>query len=305
MVERVGLLANPAARAGRCAPVAETLPRRLRAAGHDVRILSAPSLAEGEAAAKAAIDARTIDVLLVAGGDGMVHVGANLCADTPVPLAVCAVGTGNDNARALGIPIHEPQAAVALLRTGQIRRYDVGRRRAGGDGSRHTWLGVLGGGFDSVVNERANRWRWPRGPMRYNLAMLRELPVFHPIPYRIEVDGQVIDAKAMLVAVGNGPAFGGGMQILPDAVMDDGLLDILILHEISIPAFLRVFPSVFKGQHVTHPSVQILRGRRVRLEACGIMAYADGERFGALPLDLEVAPLVLQVVVPRAEHLPT
>lgn len=304
MLERVGVLANPTARGGRGASLADSLPRLLRAAGHDVHALSAASLAEGHAAARAAIDAGTIDVLLVAGGDGMVHVGANLCAGTSVPIAVCASGSGNDNARSLGLPIRDAPAAVALLRSGQTRRYDVGRRRAGGDGSRHTWLGVLSAGFDSIVNERANRWRWPRGPMRYNLAMLRELAVFRPIPYRVEVDGQGVDTRAMLVAVGNGPAFGGGMQILPGAVMDDGLLDILILHEVSIPTFLRVFPSVFSGRHVTHPAVQILRGRQVRLEARGITAYADGERFGALPLDLHVAPGALHVVVPRAPRGP-
>ena len=150
-------------------------------------------------------------------------------------------------------------------------------------GAAHWFAGVLGAGFDSVVNERANRWRWPRGRMRYNLAIARELPVFRPIPYVIEVDGVRHVAKAMLVAVGNGPSYGGGMLVCPGASLDDGLFDILVLHEMSTIEFLRVFPTVFDGTHVGHPAVQMLRGRQVRLEASGIVSYADGERFLPLP----------------------
>ncbi|MEO7068991.1 MAG: sphingosine kinase, partial [Nostocoides sp.] len=98
------------------------------------------------------------------------------------------------------------------------------------------------------------------------------------------------ETKAMLVAVGNGPAYGGGMRVTPDARFDDGLLDVLILHEIGMVEFLRVFPKVFSGTHVSHPSVEVIRGRSVRLEAEGIVAYADGERFAPLPLTCEVVP---------------
>ena len=100
----------------------------------------------------------------------------------------------------------------------------------------------------------------------------------------------------MLVAVANGPAFGGGMRVAPHASYDDGFLDIVILHRVSRAEFLRVFPRVFRGTHVTHPQVQILRGRHVRLEARGIVTQADGERFEPLPLDLEVVPGALTVV---------
>ena len=103
--------------------------------------------------------------------------------------------------------------------------------------------------------------------MRYNLAIARELPVFKPIPYVIEVDGVRHTTQAMLVAVGNGPSYGGGMRVCPDASFDDGLFDILIVHQISTIEFLKVFPKVFSGKHVGHPAVEILRGRQVRLEA--------------------------------------
>jgi diacylglycerol kinase (ATP) len=132
--------------------------------------------------------------------------------------------------------------------------------------------------------------------MRYNLAMLRELPVFRPIHYRLEIDGVRHDTAAMLVAIGNGPAYGGGMKVVPGALFDDGLGDVLILHEVSIPEFLRVFPKVFSGAHLAHPSVEIIRGRHIHIEADGIIGYADGERFAALPLHIDIVPGAVTVL---------
>lgn len=292
---RVGLLTNPTAGRGRGAAYGAQAAAALRTAGHEVIDLSGPDAATAAQHARTALDAGAIDVLTVVGGDGMVHLGANLCAGRLTPLAVVAAGSGNDNARELGLPVRDAHTAAALVTTGRTRAVDLGRCVTA-TGPNRWWAGVLGGGFDSVVNERAEGMRWPRGPMRYNIAVARELPVFRPIPYRVTVDGQEIETQAMLVAVANGPAFGGGMRVAPGASYDDGLLDIVILHRVSRVEFVRVFPRVFRGTHVTHPRVQILRGRRVRLEAPGIITQADGERFEPLPLDLEVAPGALTVV---------
>ena len=292
---RVGLLTNPTAGRGRGAAYGAQTAAVLRAAGHEVVDLSGPDEATAAGRARQALDAYRIDVLAVVGGDGMVHLGANLCAGRSTPLAVVAAGSGNDNARELGLPVRDPLKAAALVTAGRTRAVDLGRCVTT-VGETRWWIGVLGGGFDSVVNERAAGMRWPRGPMRYNVAVARELPVFRPIPYAITVDGERLATEAMLVAVANGPAFGGGMRVAPQASYDDGLLDIVILHRVSRSQFVRVFPRVFKGTHVTHPRVQILRGRRVRLEAPGIVTQADGERFEPLPLDLEVVPGALTVV---------
>ncbi len=292
---RVGLLTNPTAGRGRAVAYGAQTAATLRAAGHEVVDLSGPDEATAARRAREVLDAHEIDVLTVVGGDGMVHLGANLCAGGDVPLAVVAAGTGNDNARELGLPVRDPLSAAALVTAGRTRTVDLGRCVTGA-GETRWWIGVLGGGFDSIVNERAARMRWPRGPMRYNVAVARELPVFRPIPYVITVDGERTATDAMLVAVANGPAFGGGMRVAPQAAYDDGLLDVVILHRVSRAQFVRVFPRVFKGTHVTHPRVEIQRGRRVRLEAAGIVTQADGERFEPLPLDLEVVPGALIVV---------
>lgn len=294
MGSRVGLVVNPTSGKNRGAVVGAEVAARLSMAGHEVLDLSGLSAASAAEKARIAIG-EGIDVLAVTGGDGMVHLGVNLCAGTKVPLAIIAAGTGNDFAEALGLPIQDPASAVDIISRGITRNVDA-VRSVTPTGGAQWFAGVMGAGFDALVNERANRWTWPKGQMRYNLAMLRELPVFKPIPYAVEVDGVRHETEAMLVAVGNGTSYGGGMKVTPDAELDDGLADVLILHRISVPAFLRVFPKVYSGAHVTHPAVEILRGRRVRLEAAGIVAYADGERFAPLPLELEVVPGALTVL---------
>ncbi|GAB3082045.1 diacylglycerol/lipid kinase family protein [Pedococcus soli] len=301
MSKRIGLVVNPTSGKNRGMSLGLEVAHRMRAAGHEVLDLSDESYAAARDRALGAI-AQGIDVLAVVGGDGMAHLGVNLAAETKVPLALIAAGTGNDIARGLGLPVHDPVRAADLVSTGLPRTIDAVRHVD--EHGRPRWFGgVLGAGFDSLVNERANTWPWPKGQMRYNLAILRELPLFRAIPYAVTVDGVRHETRAMLVAVGNGPSYGGGMQVLPDARMDDGLIDVLVLHEISTVEFLKVFPTVFKGAHVGHPAVEILRGRQVTLEAAGIVAYADGERFAPLPLTVEVVPGAVTVLAP-SPHRP-
>ena len=292
---RMGLMINPTSGKNTGAQVGQQALSLLRDAGVDVLDLSASDARSAVEQGRAAIGSGAIDRLVVGGGDGMVHLGANLCAGTPVSLGVIAAGTGNDIARELGLPVRDAAASVQRILSGSTRQVDAARHTTA-TGEQKWFLGVLAAGFDAVVNERANQLTWPKGPMRYNLAILRELPVFRAIPYTLVLDGERIDTEAMLVAVGNGPAYGGGMRVTPDASFDDGLLDVLILRKISTFEFLRVFPKVFKGTHVSHPAVQIRRARTVSLEAEGIVSYADGERFAPLPMSMEVVPGALTVL---------
>ncbi len=274
--------------------MATALCSQLGRSGHTLVELSGATAAEAEGRSRDAVTNGLIDVLAVVGGDGTVHLGTNVCAGTGIPLAILACGSGNDCARALGLPRDDPAAIARLIAAASLRSVDAGCGETA-VGPRY-WLGVLGAGFDTVVNERALRIRRPHGRARYLAAVVRELPTFRGIPYAVEVDGARVETVAMLVAVGNGPSFGSGMLVCPDARLDDGLFDVLILHRVGRMEFLRIFPLVFSGRHVSHPAVEIRRGRRVRLEANGISAQADGERFGALPLDLSVVPGAVQVV---------
>ena len=292
----VALVVNPTAGKGSGRRLGELTRAALVAQGHEVLDVSGVDYAAARERAERAV-ADGVETLVVVGGDGMAHLGTNLVATTPTRQLIVAGGTGNDVAANLGLPVNDPAAAVALLRHGTTRAIDAGLVRDGERGDR--WFaGVLGAGFDAVVNARAQRMRWPRGQMRYNLAILRELPVFRPIPYAVELDGTRIETRAMLVTVANTTSFGGGMRVSPDADPADGLFDVMIVHELSIPAFLRVFPKVFSGTHVNHPAVEMHRAARVRLEADGIRSQADGESFTDLPIDAEVVPGALRVVVP-------
>ena len=297
MSHRVALIVNPTSGKGVGREIGDQTRRLLHEAGHDVVDVSGSDYQQARSRAREAVSVG-VDTVVVVGGDGMVHLGVNLCAGTSSRLAVVAAGTGNDFARNLGLPIRDACAAVALLTEGRTRDIDLGRVSHGVAGEK--WFGgVLGAGFDAVVNARAQRMTWPRGQMRYNLAVLRELPVFRPIPYAVELDGHRLETRAMLVAVANTTSFGGGMRVCPDADVTDGLFDVLIVHALSIPSFLRVFPKVYSGTHTTHPAVEIFRARRVRLEASGIHSQADGETFADLPIDAEVVPGALHVVTPK------
>ena len=138
--------------------------------------------------------------------------------------------------------------------------------------------------------------RWPKGQMRYNLATVAELRVFEPLRYVLDLDGTERQVEAMLVAVGNGPSFGGGMRIAEGADLYDGLLDVVLIKPVSRVELVRTFPKLFNGTHVTHPQFERHRVRRVTVAAPGIVGYADGERFGPLPLTVECVPDAVRIL---------
>ncbi|SFJ97569.1 diacylglycerol kinase family protein [Cellulomonas sp. KH9] len=300
----VGLVVNPVAGTGQGTRVGRRAHRLLERAGHVVHDLSAPTLAQATSRARQAATAG-LDALVVVGGDGMVHLGVDVVAGTDVPLGVVAVGTGNDVARALGLPRADVDKAVAVIdRALRAAPQRVDALRAGPpDGSASTWCaGVLSCGLDAAVNARANALNWPRGHARYLRALPPELAAFRPYGYRVQVDDTVWESAGTLVAVANTPWFGGGLPIAPDAVPDDGLLDVVLAGPLTRTQALGVFPRIYRGRHVDDPRVQVLRGRRVLVEAAPALgppppvAFADGERVGALPLVVEVVPGALGVL---------
>ena len=154
----------------------------------------------------------------------------------------------------------------------------------------------MAAGFDAIVNERANQMTWPKGQMRYNIATVAELRTFRPLSYVLELDGQTLRLDAMMVAVGNGPSFGGGLRITEGALLDDGLLDVVIFRPMSRVNLIRTYPKLFSGTHTSHPQYVHHRVSRITVASPGIVAYADGERFGELPLTVECVPGALTVV---------
>jgi diacylglycerol kinase (ATP) len=289
----IALITNPTSGGGRGARSRDAAVGRLREAGLVVRNLAGRDAGEAlDLARQCVVDG--IDALVVCGGDGTVHLAVQAVAGTPTALGIIPAGTGNDVARYFDLPRADVLAAadlvVARLAAGDVRKVDLAR-----SGSKY-FVTVMAAGFDAIVNERANRMTWPKGQMRYNIATLAELRTFRPLAYTIDLDGEQRRLEAMLVAVGNGPSFGGGLRITEGALLDDGFLDVVIIKPMSRAGLVRTYPKLFKGTHVSHPQYEHHRVRSVTVAAPGIVAYADGERFGALPLTVECVPGALNVL---------
>jgi diacylglycerol kinase (ATP) len=282
------LVVNPASGARDGLAIASETASRLRAAGHTTEpVRGADSAAAGAQLARTIADG--VDGVLVVGGDGALHGVLDHVADSGLPFGLVPAGTGNDTARSLGIPVKDTAAAVDLVLAGHVREIDLARTDRG-----HVAT-VVASGFDSLVNERANAMTWPRGQARYNLAIVAELRRFRPLPFTLTLDGRTFEREAMLVAVGNGPSFGGGLRICEGAVLDDGLLDVVVINPVSKARLVRVFPQLYRGTHVTLPQFERHLVREVTLSSPGIVAYGDGERLGPLPMTTTIRPGALRV----------
>lgn len=220
------------------------------------------------------------DGIIAVGGDGLMHIVVQIAVPAQIPFTIIPAGTGNDFVRSLGWSLEALDAQLVNVTTTRPASIDLGLV----DGE---WFGaILSTGFDSIVNERANTMQWPKGPMKYNTAIAIELPRFKARHYEITLDDRTISTEAMLIAVANGRSYGGGMLVCPNANINDGVFDVMVLHPISKFEFIKVFPQVFAGTHISHPAVEIVRSKSVRIESKAV-AYADGERIGQLPVTAE------------------
>ncbi len=311
MSHRVGVVANPTAGRGRAARARSEVLTGLTEAGHEPLDLTGRDYADALSRARAAL-AEGLDAVVVVGGDGMVNLGANVLAGTGVPLGIVAVGSGNDIAGALGLPVHDVPASLATLRRALtaddgVRQVDAVAVSTPGEPTSRWYVSSLCAGLDAAVAHHATCLRWPRNGGRYVRAVFAELSAFRPYGFRITADGETWEQEATLVTVSNTPLFGGGMRVAPGAVPDDGLLDLVTARGLSRPAVVRLFPLLFSGRHVDHPAVSVRRARSVRIEpftALGAnppVAIVDGEPLTALPLQCDVHPRALSVLAPTVE----
>jgi diacylglycerol kinase (ATP) len=217
-----------------------------------------------------------IDRLIIAGGDGLIHRALPALAHSGVVVGIVGVGTGNDFARALGLPRRIPAAVDAALADPipiDLIETDTGSLAAT----------VVTGGFSGQVNDRANHLPFPPGQQRYTVATLLELPRLRTVELRLTVDDQTHDLTTTLFAVANTPFFGGGMAICPDAAPTDGALDVTVVGPTSRLLLARMLPTVFSGRHVRHPAVTTYRGTRIELDTSTPL-WADGEPFSCSAL---------------------
>ena len=277
------VVVNPKAGMGAAASLATQVVGFLQSRDFSYRMISPNSAAETKSLVRESLRNGETTRLLSVGGDGLFHLLLQFAIEFTVPLAIVPGGTGNDFYRTLGWFDHDLTDYLEHLNSTAPTFVDVGVV----DGE---YFGaVLSSGFDSVVNERANTMKWPKGPAKYNAAIVLEFPKFQPIEFKIFADEKILEVEAMLIAIGNGSSYGGGMRVCPDADLHDGFFDIMILHPVSKLEFIKVFPTVYKGTHVEHPQVEVIRAKAIRVESSAV-AYADGERIGQLPVQVESLP---------------
>ncbi|GAA2983646.1 diacylglycerol/lipid kinase family protein [Actinokineospora diospyrosa] len=288
------LAVHPGSGHGAAARALDAVVARIRPVVDELTVVSADTVEESRALMVQAKDAG-LDLLVVLGGDGSVHQGVQFCAEHGVDLAIVPAGTGNDLARALGLPGDPVPAADAVAKAlvnGTRRRIDLGKLDGG------PYFGsVLCAGFDSAVNERVNRMRWPHGRRRYDLAIVAELAALKHQRLVVETEGERLELDATMVAIGNTGYYGGGIPVCPGADPADGWLDVTVVGKASRLDLLRILPTLRTGDHVRHPFVRTLRARRVELGADnGWVSYADGERLGPLPVVVDCVPGALTVL---------
>ena len=290
------LVVNPSAGGGKGR---QTLDRALplfRERRVDPRVIVTRSGAEATDLARRVADDGA-QLVVAVGGDGHLAAVAEALVGTRTPLAVLPAGSANDYARIIGMPRRDLGASIDALLDGKTKWVDA--MAVSSASATRIFLNVVGTGFDAVVAQTAGRMPLMRSGGRYVLAIVRELPRFKAATLQLTVDGQPQEVRAMMIAVANGHSYGGGMRIAPDAALDDGTLEICIVGEVSTVAFIRAFPRVFRGTHVTHRAVTMLKGRDVQIDADRqLPLVGDGELLHGLPTRVKVMPAALSIVFP-------
>ena len=284
------LIVNPSAGRGRAARLLPRVEAALRARGMAFRVERTHSLAHARELARATVPAG--EVAAGMGGDGLLGAMAGELRGTDGVLGVVPGGRGNDFARKLGLA-GDPVAACDVLAAGREQRIDV----ADIDG--RAYLGIASSGLDSDAGDLANATRLKLGRLVYVFATLRAVRAWRPARWEVVIDGAPRSFTGYSVAVANSGVFGGGMYLAPDAKLDDGLLDVVMIHDLPKRTYLAALPKVFTGAHVREPGVEMCQAREVAFHADRpFNVQADGDPIADLPATVRVQPGALNVIAP-------
>ena len=300
MAGPVCLIVNPSAGGGRAARLAPEMEAALRSRGMEVRRMETRDLDHARSLALEA--ARAGEIAAALSGDGLVRVLADVLRDVPgSTLAVLPGGRGNDLARVLDVP-DETAGAAAVVAEGRPRPLDLGLVQDLGDSGRgEAFVGIASAGFDSDANRIANEAPAWLGGLVYAYGALRALLSWRPARFELELEGgERHTAVGYSIAIANSRAYGGGMFVAPDAMLDDGLLDIVVSESTGKLRFLANLPKVFKGTHVELPQVRVFRAASVTVSADRpFVMYADGDPIGTLPVRVSALPGAVTVMTPE------
>mgnify|MGYP000037489244 FL=1 len=234
------------------------------------------------------------DKIIALGGDGTLHSLTQFAVENSTPIVLIPAGSGNDSARKLGI---SSKPAREILSTGLIEQSfeQIDLMKVSVAGGVHYSTGTISAGLDSLVNQRTNNYRFG-GFLKYPFGLLRELPSFSAIDYKLTVDGEQRSFRGMLCSVSNSGIFGGGMKIVPQANLSDSSIELFTVRDLPRTELLQVFPRVYRGTHLSHPAVSVEGIRKISLSA-EVPIYADGEPLGFGGFDAEVMPKALTIAI--------
>jgi diacylglycerol kinase (ATP) len=303
------IILNPAAGNGRAGREWPALAERLRAAGIAFRQMVTCGPGDATLLARQAI-ADGAERLIVVGGDGTLNEvvngylgdGGDVVQDGPV-IALVPLGTGSDFARGLGIP--GGVAAVEVLKRGRPRPLDLGVatfRDARGREATRAFANVADFGLGPETSDLIARGPKRLGAAAYLYGALRAIAAFTPTPIRVVVDGTTVyDGPSGMAVVANGSYFGGGMQVAPQAGVDDGVFDVLVLDcDDRRTLVTGILPRIYRGTHIDHAAVHQWRGQAVMIEAARAFPLElDGEIVGMTPARFTLLPGALRVLVPK------
>jgi YegS/Rv2252/BmrU family lipid kinase len=287
----IALIANPAAGRGHTRTFVEEFQQRAKDLDSDINVLWTQR--PGHAVELAREAAQHCDVVCVSGGDGTVHEVVNGLMPRPLPLVIVPSGSGNDFAYLFGCPA-TPEELLATIRDGLGVRIDVV------DCGFRYCVNSIGMGFEALVTRRSLAIGRMRGLPLYLTATFRALVSYDCPPMTIRLDDdEPIEGARLLVSVGNGVRAGGGFHLLPDALPDDGMLDICMVEPLGRLQILRLLPLSIDGRHKDKSPVTMRRARRMEISAARpFHMHIDGEYVGeqSEPIHFTVLDRILPVL---------
>lgn len=282
------IIVNPNANNGHATYIMPRVIKTLERLNISFRCIISQDVAHAVNTAKEAIQLG--ECIVGVGGDGTLQALANVVIELNGTLAVIPAGRGNDFSKVINVPI-DPILACEVLINGKEKKVDVGVANG------KAYLTICTVGFDSVANAYANRAKWMHKSLVYLYGGLRALLTWKPAIFHLEIDDKIFTHIGYTVAVANGGIYGGGLKLAPDASLEDGLLDIVLIGEISKIRMLQNFPKAFKGKHIHEPGVTILRGKKIKINMEKTFdVYADGDVIAKLPVDIIVKPAALRII---------
>lgn len=289
---RLLVVVNPSAGYGKTLRLLPKVRQWLSESSHELEFVI-PNSPEEMRQEIERVSGQGIDAILLLGGDGTVHDALPAVAAKNIPFGFLPCGRGNDLVRNAGLHANLKKNC-SLPPNLSFSRFDLPTV------NQIPFIGIAYVGFDAEVNRMANDGvgHWS-GKLGYIAGVFGTLKNFRPFEIEMTIDGETLRERVMMVSIANAPFYGGGMKIAPQAVMDDGLLDICIVKEISMLELLRQFPKVFKGTHIYHPKIIMKSGRRIKMVSDEPReVFADGERVGTLPAECMIGGQTVRVLTP-------